>query len=465
MEQILLLAKHMMSYLTCAIFLMKLCCSQGKHLATYLKLALVSLLAAMVTTAAGKIFSVPFISILMVILLGLYFHILGRGKLLTVILLALDVYTLTLFLNMVLGSAAYAVMRLLFHSGNALLTAASNLVLFAAAVGLMFFFLPKRKIRDKELEGSGFYSVSSLCIFVLLCILAVTLPNYLSQTQVEWFFALNALVMVAVILIAIGENRREKRKVDKLMKDIRDLSSQIHHNKEYLPAVRRRIETEFERLNSQTNAAEIAQELAPMKEEVDRLYAEQMKEGRREFLCALTPVKTGIMLLDGLLDDFHSRMAAENILFRVNVYDSPAILLKENQIPQNKLLELIGDVLANAINAIKRKETPLEDGETVELSMGVSEYDYYEIEVYDSGEPFPEEILREFGRRGLTTGGTGQGIANMLETLRTYHIALSITEFSEEEEFAKCMDFCFGEEFEISFRGERSGIFRLYSEE
>lgn len=167
--------------------------------------------------------------------------------------------------------------------------------------------------------------------------------------------------------------------------------------------------------------------------------------------------------LDELLSDFHRKMERENILFSVHVYDSPAVLIRKGWISQGKLLELIGDALANAMHAITRK--PHREDEIVELFMGFSkESGRYELDVYDSGEPFPDKILSQFGRRGLTTGGTGEGLANMLETLKKYRIRLMITEYSDEEDMSKCLNFCFGESFAVSYHGERLGQFRLYCE-
>lgn len=97
--------------------------------------------------------------------------------------------------------------------------------------------------------------------------------------------------------------------------------------------------------------------------------------------------------------------------------------------------------------------------------MGISqESGFYEIDCYDSGVPFDESILKEFGKRGLTTGGTGEGLANMMDTLQRYQISLTITEYEETEEFSKCMNFCFSDDFEVAYSGHNSHLFHLYKE-
>ena len=463
MEQILLLIKHMVSYLTCAVFLVQLSACLEKRAATVLELIVISLFGALLTAAAGKFFSVPFVSILGMILVGLYFHLRKRGKLLTLILLSLDVYALSLFLNLVLSLLSYSAVRFLLHSENTALVAICNLIFYLLAAGLLFCLFIRKRRPGRELEGPMFYSISLLCVLILLCILAVVLPGYLVKTHTEWFFLLAALIIVAAVLTSIFENNAQKKRITKLSEEVRSLTSQIHHSKEYLPAISRRIEEELAWAKNQGNELELAKELTPLKEEVDGLLSEQFEQSRREFLHAMAPDKTGMLFLDELLSDFHRKMELENILFSVHVYNSPAVLIQKGRISQGKLLELIGDMLANAMHAITRKVHREE--EAVELFMGFSkESGRYEIDIYDSGEPFPDKILSQFGRRGLTTGGTGEGLANMLEILEKYRIHLTITEYPDDEDMSKCLNFCFGESFAVSYQGERRGQFHLYCE-
>lgn len=111
-------------------------------------------------------------------------------------------------------------------------------------------------------------------------------------------------------------------------------------------------------------------------------------------------------------------------------------------------------MLTNAFRAIERKQERKE--ESIEIIFGLSDSGFYEIDVYDSGEPFPKFVLEHFGRRGLTTGGTGEGIANMLEILQKYRAGLIIEEFSlEKSDCSKCITLRFGGNFEVTLHTSR----------
>ena len=138
-----------------------------------------------------------------------------------------------------------------------------------------------------------------------------------------------------------------------------------------------------------------------------------MEESRKEFLTASSLPKTGSTFIDAILEQFNERAHEEDVSFQVQVFDPPQYLFGNHLVPQIKLEELIGDLLTNALRAICRK--PIRFEESIEVDMGIADNGFYEIDIYDTGEPFPEFVLENFGRRGLTTGGTGEGLANMLE--------------------------------------------------
>lgn len=459
MAKILLLVKHITQYLACGFLFMGVLSSPKRKRTGYWEIALLAVVQTFLTVVMGDKFPTAFLGVLVVTLGGLYHYLRGREKLAITLLISLDVYALSLYLNMALGSIIYIVITASMGEGHIFLIGICNIILFCFVTLLCALLLYRKK--TKIIGSTGFYSLSVLCGIVLACNIAVVLPNYMSKTRFEWFFSLIALVAVAVILVGAHESWCEQKRKAKLQDHIRELSSQVHHFKEYLPAVKRICDEQLQDLKTKANGSEVAKEFMPFKQGIERMYHEQMEESRKEFLRASAVVETGMVLLDAMLQDFQRRMEQENILFQVQVYTSPLELIRKGKISQSKLMELLGDSLANAIHAIIRKNNRGE--ETIELHMGISqESGFYEIDIYDSGIPFPENILREFGRRGLTTGGTGEGLANMLETLKKYRISLAITEYAPIEEFSKCINFCFAGDFEVAYYGERADCFELY---
>ncbi len=226
--------------------------------------------------------------------------------------------------------------------------------------------------------------------------------------------------------------------------------------------MKRKFDASLEELKRKTTDLKIMEKFRPLVEEIDRLYEEQMEESRKEFLQASFLAKTGVVFVDALLEAYYDRAHGEDISFDVRVFDSPLQLLRMHLIPQMKLEELLGDLLANALHAIERK--PIRFDEAIEVDMGVTDDGAYEIDIYDTGEPFPQFILEDFGKRGLTTGGTGEGLANMLEILRGHGIALKISEYDGElGEFSKCLTLRFSGNYEVTLDTERTVQFHLAS--
>ena len=92
------------------------------------------------------------------------------------------------------------------------------------------------------------------------------------------------------------------------------------------------------------------------------------------------------------------------------------------------------------------------DGEVREilLILAVGPSDCLELCVYDSGVPFPDSILERFGERGNTTTGTGNGLADTVNTLRTYDASIEIEAIDPGTDiYTKCVRICFDGKNEI----------------
>lgn len=89
--------------------------------------------------------------------------------------------------------------------------------------------------------------------------------------------------------------------------------------------------------------------------------------------------------------------------------------------------------MRNAFRSIEKRE----DGTgNILLVMGVIG-DVLQIDIYDDGVPFPLFILDEFGKRGNTEGGTGNGLTDMLELLEKHQATYQLTEYEREDTFTK----------------------------
>lgn len=76
--------------------------------------------------------------------------------------------------------------------------------------------------------------------------------------------------------------------------------------------------------------------------------------------------------------------------------------------------------------------------------MGDAGADCFEIRLYDSGVPFPPVILAHMGERGNTTDGTGNGLADTIETLGHYHASFAIEPIEPGTDiYTKCVHIAF----------------------
>ncbi len=97
---------------------------------------------------------------------------------------------------------------------------------------------------------------------------------------------------------------------------------------------------------------------------------------------------------------------------------------------------LLANLVDNAISAIDKNEGGMRE---ILIVLWKSSDVIFVLEVSDSGVPFPEEILRHFGELGATTNGEGHGngIYNMMETVRLADASLTIENFGPGNLYTK----------------------------
>lgn len=217
-------------------------------------------------------------------------------------------------------------------------------------------------------------------------------------------------------------SERERRK---LWEDNNRMSQRLHKSKEIIPALNSAL--------SQLKLNSDSRELDDILEEIHQFCQEQM--GENELLdkqCKVFP-PTGLHLLDEQIQSFEREAVARGINFDVFVGVPIKNVLKERRIRETDFLTLMGDLMRNAFRAIDRGGK--EQGNIL-LVMGCIG-DILQVDIYDDGAPFPMFILNEFGKRGNTVGGTGNGIADIMEFLEKHKATFRITEYQENATYTK----------------------------
>lgn len=247
-----------------------------------------------------------------------------------------------------------------------------------------------------------------------------------NSNNVYVYIALTILVMGIILgtlwLIDWYYDEKEKKL---LWEDNRQMSQRIHRSKEILPA----LSSALDNLKTDHDTEEVYHILG----EIHQLCEEQMEDYKALDSQSKIFPATGIYLLDEQIQVYNTEAGKKGIQFDVFVSEPLSDVLKQRKIKELDFLRLIGDLMRNAFRSIEKKK----DGTgNILLVMGVIG-DILQIDIYDDGVAFPLFILDEFGKRGNTEGGTGNGITDMLELLEKHKATYQLTEYEKEDTFTK----------------------------
>ena len=209
--------------------------------------------------------------------------------------------------------------------------------------------------------------------------------------------------------------------------DNRRMSRILHRSKEILPML----------ANCVGSQGGIADE--QMRKKLEAVCRDYGKELEGDGMSAEVFETTGIDLLDLLLRAKISECAKQDIELDVFVNTQIAEDMKRMDVTDGEITRLIGDLLRNAIRAVE-----LLTARMILLMIVRDEKQQVQIRIYDSGIPFPVDVLEHFGERGNTTWGTGNGLADMMETLKRVGASVEIqTRMNEQDTFSKGIYLCF----------------------
>ena len=202
----------------------------------------------------------------------------------------------------------------------------------------------------------------------------------------------------------------------KVEQDNRRMNTSLHKTKELMPLLISVVNENEGLLDPQ------------LVEEFNQIYSEQMIAGRKDSMNYKLLGTTGIKLLDAQLQHYILECNKKGIVMDVFASEPIAKQIHEMGIAQLMVHNVVGDLLRNAIRAITR------DGRTdgkILVIVG-KKNETVEIDIFDNGANLPLEVLERFGMRGVTTGGTGNGLADLVEMLAAENISLVIRENAGE---------------------------------
>lgn len=294
-------------------------------------------------------------------------------------------------------------------------------------------------------------------IMITFGILFITSYSVLADRRFEEHYALGiyALVVLALfgtILFMWAKDTREQQKIEEdQSKHIEELVRRAHKYKSVIPAVERDLWMEQKRLLKE-HRWEAAAEVGCALDEVSTLRRETSADSMREMLEASFST-TGLLLLDSQLQGAREDGAELGVVLDCVVTEPAADLVKQGLLGQFQLQQMVGDLVDNALRAVR-----LQKGEDKRVLLILGETrEGYQIRICDTGLPFPVEILREFGKRGLTTGGTGHGLADLCEIMAACGGSIRVEEYGEGA-FTKAISLTMDGRVTLSVHSALTGI-------
>ena len=306
----------------------------------------------------------------------------------------------------------------------------SQLLLLAYVMELVLLYICCRVIRRFKLQQLlknhiAQYVITFVGVLFYFSKLVISVFHN-NVNSVFLYIAITVLIMGIFLgtlwLINWYYDEKEKKL---LWEDNRQMSQRIHRSKEILPA----LSSALDNLKTDHDTEEVYHILG----EIHQLCEEQMEDYKvLDSQSKIFPA-TGIYLLDEQIQVYNTEAGEKGIHFDVFVGEPLSDVLKQRKIKELDFLRLIGDLMRNAFRAIEKKK----DGTgNILLVMGVIG-DVLQIDIYDDGVAFPLFILDEFGKRGNTEGGTGNGVTDMLELLEKHKATYQLTEYEKEDTFTK----------------------------
>lgn len=262
----------------------------------------------------------------------------------------------------------------------------------------------------------------------------------LSKIKPEKIFLIAEMITVIIWLL---DHYKMAKLLNMYADDNRQMSQKLHRSKEILPMIARYASTLEE-----TQDEELRKKL----EAICRDYGKEL--GGMEMSADFFET-TGIDLTDLLLRTKVIECGEQEIELNVFVNTQINKDMKRMDISDAEITRLLGDLLRNAIHAVSGLSDPV-----ILLMIARDEKDCVLIRIYDSGIPFPPYVLEHFGERGNTTWGTGNGLADLMETVNRVSASVAInTELDPDDVFKKEISICFDGKNDVSIvkKDEKQG--------
>lgn len=302
-----------------------------------------------------------------------------------------------------------------------------SVVFIIGRILVILMIMKGKKVISKIKKGWVSYIIIIATVVVLFTEQLVRV-SYTTDLMGYTNIALACTCLAALFTILWLLDHHKMAKVQKMYEeDNRQMSQKLHRSKEILPMIANYVSnmdgTQDERMREKL-------------EEVCHDYGKEL--GGAEMSAELFET-TGIDLVNLLLRTKIIECSEQDIELDVFVSAQIDKDMKRLDVSDGEITRLLGDLLRNAIHAVEDLSNKM-----ILLLIARDENGCVLIRIYDSGIPFPDHILERFGERGNTTWGTGNGLADLMETVNRVQASIEInTEMAPEDVFTKEISICF----------------------
>ncbi len=376
------------------------------------------------------------IMIIIFVLLNIGLSFLFRIKISEVLYNEIILFFMFSFTEFVAVVLAYSIETIIWGGRNNQFE--TMLILFCYGVNLAFV-CKVNVVNDLKVTTRvchNLFAIVSVIIYAIYTLsrfaMGESAPSVFRERQLLITICLLCVTLIILIMIL---NKRIGKVIKKHQAERKQMLSELHKNKEVLPAIQRYIE-------AQKNGSELSSEFV---QEIDRLMQEERADTRKVLVENSLLPSTGLVVLDSLFEQFLDEAREKNILFEICCNNFPKakarFLIDNDLITERALLQIVKDIVRNAMNAIECSDN--ENGH-IFITMGLNYENAYELEFYDTGAEIPLNIISKFGERYNTVTGTGNGIADILEALSYSNASFYVEEYSiEADDFSKSFSICF----------------------
>ena len=363
----------------------------------------------------------PVLLCTILILYGILTH--SRNTNLKNLRYALIAYGMDYAMNMVLASVGGFL-------ATAIQTRSQSIKYVVLSIGriLFIFVLYRNKEKIEKIKHAQVIHIGIVGAVVLIVIEQLLSVAFSARRFGFINIAIACTYLAALYTILWALDHMKMAQIQKrYAEDNKQMDQKLHRSKEVLPMIANYIST-LDGLPDEK-----------MREKLQEVCHDYGKELGGVEMSTEFFETTGINLVDLLLRTKIIECDKQDIELQVFVSTQIDEDMKRMDVSDGEIMRMLGDLLRNAIRAVSDWRDRM-----ILLLIARDENDCVLIRIYDSGVPFPKQVLENLGERGNTSWGTGNGLADLLQTLDRVRASIEInTDLRPDDIFSKEISICF----------------------